>query len=40
MLLLMSGRLTLLWPDFAYAFQRRLSRFDPENYAALSRVAD
>jgi cation diffusion facilitator CzcD-associated flavoprotein CzcO len=27
-----SGRLTLLWPDFAYAFQRRLSRFDPESY--------
>lgn len=30
-----SGRLTLLWPDFAYAFQRRLSRFDPENYSAV-----
>ena len=27
-----SRRLTLLWPDFAYAFQRRLSRFDAENY--------
>jgi cation diffusion facilitator CzcD-associated flavoprotein CzcO len=31
-----SGRLTLLWPDFAYAFQRRLARFDPESYDALS----
>ena len=30
-----SGRLTLLWPDFAYAFQRRLARFDPENYSAV-----
>jgi len=30
-----SGRLTLLWPDFAYSFQRRLSRFDPENYSAV-----
>jgi cation diffusion facilitator CzcD-associated flavoprotein CzcO len=30
-----SGRLTLLWPDFAYAFQRRLSRFDPENYSVV-----
>jgi cation diffusion facilitator CzcD-associated flavoprotein CzcO len=31
-----SGRLTLLWPDFAYAFQRRLSRFDPENYSVVA----
>uniref|UniRef100_UPI0035BC673F flavin-containing monooxygenase n=1 Tax=Agreia sp. TaxID=1872416 RepID=UPI0035BC673F len=30
-----SRRLTLLWPDFAYAFQRRLSRFDPENYTVV-----
>ncbi|WP_323743571.1 flavin-containing monooxygenase [Agreia pratensis] len=30
-----SRRLTLLWPDFAYAFQRRLSRFDAENYAVI-----
>jgi cation diffusion facilitator CzcD-associated flavoprotein CzcO len=31
-----SGRLTLLWPDFAYAFQRRLARFDPESYDEIS----
>ncbi|SKB03101.1 Predicted flavoprotein CzcO associated with the cation diffusion facilitator CzcD [Agreia bicolorata] len=30
-----SRRLTLLWPDFAYAFQRRLSRFDAENYVVV-----
>ncbi|CAD6003296.1 NAD(P)/FAD-dependent oxidoreductase [Agreia sp. COWG] len=35
-----SGRLTLLWPDFAYAFRRRLSRFDPENYAVLPVFGD
>ncbi len=27
-----SGRLTLLWPDFAFAFRRRLSRFDGTAY--------
>ncbi|SMQ71944.1 NAD(P)/FAD-dependent oxidoreductase [Agreia sp. VKM Ac-1783] len=31
-----SRRLTLLWPDFAYAFQRRLSRFDAENYEVVA----
>jgi cation diffusion facilitator CzcD-associated flavoprotein CzcO len=34
-----SGRLTLLWPDFAYAFQRRLSRFDPQNYSVVAARA-
>jgi cation diffusion facilitator CzcD-associated flavoprotein CzcO len=34
-----SGRLTLLWPDFAYAFQQRLARFDPQNYSAVAARA-
>ena len=34
-----SGRLTLLWPDFAFAFQRRIGRFDPSAYG-LASVGD
>lgn len=29
-----SRRLTLLWPDFAFAFREELGRFDPEAYAS------
>ena len=32
-----SGRLTLLWPDFAYAFVDRLAAFDRSAYLATSR---
>jgi hypothetical protein len=28
-----SRRLTLLWPDFAFAFREELGRFDPSAYA-------
>ena len=28
-----SGRLTLVWPDFAYAFRDRVGSFHPEGYA-------
>ncbi|HEY0276478.1 MAG TPA: NAD(P)/FAD-dependent oxidoreductase [Paenirhodobacter sp.] len=28
-----SGRLTLVWPDFAYAFRDRVGEFHPEGYA-------
>jgi cation diffusion facilitator CzcD-associated flavoprotein CzcO len=30
-----SGRLTLLWPDFAYRFRDRLAHFDPTAYRML-----
>ena len=32
-----SGRLTLLWPDFAYAFRDRLAAFDRSAYLTTSR---
>ncbi|THG33508.1 flavin-containing monooxygenase [Naasia lichenicola] len=35
-----SGRLTLLWPDFAFAFRRRLSRFDGAAYGIGESVGD
>ena len=32
-----SGRLTLLWPDFAYAFRRRLSTFLSNKIQTMSK---
>ena len=32
-----SGRLTLLWPDFAFAFRERNSRFSADAYETVSR---
>lgn len=34
-----NGRLTLLWPDFAFTFRERFGRFDAEGYAATGSVA-
>lgn len=35
-----SGRLTLLWPDFAYAFRERLGAFDAGAYQCSSREVE
>ena len=32
-----SGRLTLIWPDFAFAFRERNGRFDEHAYEGVSR---
>lgn len=34
-----NGRLTLLWPDFAFTFRERYGRFDPDGYG-LAATAD
>lgn len=33
-----NGRLTLLWPDFAFTFRERFGRFDPAGYAGAGSV--
>jgi cation diffusion facilitator CzcD-associated flavoprotein CzcO len=35
-----SGRIAALWPDWTFAFRRRLSRFDAHNYELSARVAE
>jgi hypothetical protein len=32
-----SGRLTLLWPDFAFAFRERNGRFSADAYETVAR---